>query len=118
MLLKLEKRGVKKLSRLQFGIRVLEYALVAFAVDAMLMVVGATGYAYLEGMSWLNAALDTAMLITGNGPPREAHTVAGKVFQIVFGLFGVMAFALVLSLILIPILHRMMLVLHLDSDPD
>lgn len=115
---KLEKRGDQILSRAQFAVRLLKYASIAALLNLGLLIAGTLGIHYTEGLDWLDAALDTAMLITGNGPPREAHTAAGKIFQILFGIFGVIGFVLVLSLILIPIFHRIMHRFHIVPDDE
>lgn len=116
MLRRFERRHEALLSRRGFAKRIAGFVLLGTAAEAAVIVAGAIGFHFLEGLRWLDAALNTAMVITGNGPPYEAHTDAGKLFQIGFSLIGVIVFALVVSVILVPVLHRVLHSFHIDSS--
>ncbi len=60
---------------------------------ALVMVVGAVGFHLIEGMNWVNAVYFESMLATGQGPPLQLNTDAGKIFA------SVMAFVSVGSVI-------------------
>jgi hypothetical protein len=66
-----------------------------FAVSAILfvMVVGTVGFHFLEGMGWIDSFYFESMLATGQGPPIQLTTDAGKVFA------SLMAFVSVASVI-------------------
>jgi len=38
------------------------------------------GYRGFEGLSWVDAFLNAAMILSGMGPAAELHTTEGKVF--------------------------------------
>jgi len=112
MLGRFERRHEPLMSGSRFALRILGYIIFALGMDMSIIFLGALGFHYIESLDWLDAVLNTAMIITGNGPPYQAHTEAGKVFQIAFGVLGVILFVLVVSVILAPVLHR---VLHAFS---
>ena len=113
-----ERRHEALLSKRRFAKRILASLSAAALAEVLLIAAGAIGFHYFEKLSWLDAALNTAMAITGNGPPFQAQTNAGKVFQIVFSLFGVMVFVLILTAIWVPVFHRILHSFHVDADSD
>jgi hypothetical protein len=84
------------------------FVLLAIAVEAFVISTRATAFHYIEGLGWLDAGPNTAMVITGNGPPYEAQSVTGGPFQMVFGLFSVVVSTLVVSVVLAPVFHRVL----------
>ncbi len=110
-----EKRHETLISGRRFAQRIFGVVLLGMAMEALLILAGSLGFHYIERLTWLDACLNTAMVITGNGPPYEAQTSAGKIFQIVFGLIGVIMFALVLSVVLVPVFHRVLHSFHAES---
>ncbi len=115
MFRRLEKQHEALLSNTLFAKRMLVFALLGTSIELSMVCLGSLGFHYLEGLGWLDAALNTAMVITGNGPPYEAQSDAGKVFQLVFSLIGVISFVLVVSVVLTPVFHRMLHSFHIDS---
>ena len=45
------------------------------------------GYHYLEGMAWVDAFVNAAMLLGGMGQVDTLHTEAGKIFAGVYALY-------------------------------
>ncbi|MFZ4122008.1 MAG: hypothetical protein ACOYKM_10135 [Caulobacterales bacterium] len=111
------ERGSKPLAsrRVFFG-RVAANAGVGMAIVGVALAVGMIGYRAIEGMSWLDAFLNAAMLLGGMGPVDPLHTDAGKVFAGVYALFCGLLIVLVSGLILAPILHRVLHALHLEDS--
>ncbi len=60
---------------------------------ALIMIIGTIGFHELEGMNYVNAVYFESMLATGQGPPLQLNTDAGKIFA------SVMAFVSVGSVI-------------------
>ena len=52
------------------------------------LIIGAAGYHLLDGLPWLDAALNATMILTGMGPVRPVSTTAAKVFAIGYALFS------------------------------
>ncbi len=64
-------------------------------------------------LAWADAALEAAMVMTGNGPRHSPRTLAGEVFLSAFALVGGIAYVVVFGLILAPALHRLAHSFHL-----
>ena len=118
MLGRFEKRHEPLMSGTRFALRIFGYVIFALGMDMAIICLGAVGFHYVENLNWLDAVLNTAMIITGNGPPYQAHTEAGKLFQIAFGVIGVIMFVLVVSVILAPILHRVLHSFSLETTEE
>ncbi len=92
--------------------------LVRFALAALLLVsvswgIGILGYRALEGMSWIDATLNSAMLLGGMGPVDPLHTDAGKLFASFYALFSGIVFLVAVGVLIAPILHRLLHQFHL-----
>ena len=59
----------------------------------VVMIIGIVGFHLIEGMNYVNAVYFESMLATGQGPPLQLNTDAGKLFA------SVMAFVSVGSVI-------------------
>ena len=100
----------------EFRRRVLAAAGGGFALVAVALALGAVGYHATEGMRWLDATLNAAMILTGMGQVTELHTDAGKLFAIGYALFSGVVFLTVMALVLAPVAHRILHAFHLEID--
>ena len=82
------------------------------------LLIGAIGYHATEGLSWLDATLNAAMLLGGEGPIAPLHTSSGKVFATVYALFSGVLFITSISVLLAPVAHRFLHRLHLEIASD
>jgi len=78
--------------------------------------VGVLGYHWFEGLSWLDAYLNAAMILGGMGPVSEIHTAGGKLFAGTYALFSGVVFLVAMSILLAPVVHRAMHRFHLAKD--
>ena len=78
--------------------------------------IGAVGYHMLDGLSWLDAALNAAMILTGMGPVNPISTPAAKVFAIGYALFSGVFFLTMVAVLLAPALHHFLQRFHLDLN--
>jgi hypothetical protein len=76
--------------------------------------IGATGYHTLDGLPWLDAVLNAAMILTGMGPIAPISTPAAKVFATVYALFSGVFFLTMVAVLLAPALHHFLHRFHLD----
>lgn len=113
-----ERRNEALLPRGKFAKRMLETLLLALFLETLITGAGSLGFHYIEGLSWIDAALNTEMVITGNGPPYGAQSDAGKLFQMLFTLIGVVLFVLVISVVLAPVFHRVLHHFHVQDVED
>lgn len=80
------------------------------------LLVGMLGYHYLEGMRWIDAYVNAAMLLGGMGPMKtELEYPATKVFAGLYALYSGIVVLAAASIILAPILHRLVHRLHLEE---
>jgi hypothetical protein len=105
-------------SRASFVRRMALAVLFALGIDLLTLIFGAVGYHLTEGLGWIDALLDAALVMTGNGPLVAVHSVAGKLFTIADALGGGVAFVVVAGVLLMPVLHRVLHRFNLDPELD
>ena len=84
------------------------------AFIALALGLGATGYHVLDGLPWLDAVLNAAMILTGMGPIAPISTPAAKVFATFYALFSGVFFLTMVAVLLAPALHHFLHRFHLD----
>ena len=90
-----------------------------FALAALLLLLslwlGMAGYEHYEQLPWRDAFLNASMLLGGMGPVNNPVTPDGKLFAGCYALFAGMVFIVTASIILAPVLHRMLHLFHCDE---
>ncbi|MBI5447985.1 MAG: hypothetical protein HY939_04585 [Gammaproteobacteria bacterium] len=99
-----------------FFTRVLQSWMVAFCFMGAALFLGMLGYFYFGNMSWPDAFINAAMILSGMGPIGDMPTSTGKIFAGCYALFSGLAFILVMSFILAPVVHRFLHRFHLLSE--
>lgn len=92
--------------------RQVAWVLVLLAVSLML---GMLGYVSCEGLSWIDAFLNAAMLLGGMGPVNPPQSWAGKLFAGLFALYAGLVFIVAAALLFTPVLHRLLHHFHWDE---
>jgi hypothetical protein len=110
-----ERRHEPLLSRPRFALRMLGFLAAAIAVDCVAVALGAIGYRNLENFSWTDALVNSAMLITGNGPINPLKTPAGRLFAAADALLGEALYVIVVAVLLTPIAHRLLHWFHIKT---
>ncbi len=110
-----EHRTSPLISRARFVARVLAHMGIALAVLVFSLALGMAGYMHFEQIGWIDAFLDSAMLLGGMGPVHEFTTSEGKLFAGLFALYAGLVFIVVAGLVLAPTMHRVLHRLHLDE---
>src|SRR6266850_7134411 len=67
------------------------------------LLLGMAGYHYLEKLSWLDAFVNAAMILSGMGPVAPIQTNAGKLFAGCYALFSGLAFITSIGVVLAPV---------------
>lgn len=111
-----EHRHQPLISRKAFILRQLNFILVALSIILGSLAIGMVGYHFLEGLNWIDAMLNAAMILGGMGPVNTLSTVAGKVFASIYALFSGVMFLVVAGILLAPVFHRILHHFHLESD--
>ena len=112
----MEKSHQPLASRKVFLLRLLRNILLGLIAIACAQFLGMLGYHYFENMSWVDAFVNAAMILSGMGPVEILHTNIGKIFAGLYALFSGLAFILIVGLIFSPILHRFFHKFHLDTE--
>ena len=94
--------------------RLAKNGLIVLALVTAAVGVGAAGYHYLAHLSWLDAALNAAMILTGMGPVNKLVTPAAKVFAIGYSLFSGVFFLTMVAVLLAPAANLFMHRFHLE----
>ena len=84
------------------------------ALIVLALGMGAVGYHVLDGLPWLDAVLNAAMILTGMGPIAPISTPAAKVFATFYALFSGVFFLTMVAVLLAPALHHFLHRFHLD----
>lgn len=111
-----EHRLAPLVSRPVFVRRLRKHALVALGLGCATLWGGMAGYHWLEGLSWVDAYVNAAMILGGMGPVTELHTTGGKVFAGTYALFAGIVFLVTVGVVFAPVLHRLMHRFHLGDD--
>lgn len=106
------------LSRRDFIRRVARYTAAAMVLVAVSWLIGIFGYRIFEGMSWIDATLNAAMILGGMGPVNSLTTDAGKLFASFYALFSGIVFLVSVAVLLAPILHRLLHKFHVELDKE
>jgi hypothetical protein len=73
-------------------------------------------YGGLEGMSFVDAFVNAAMILSGMGPVQALNTVGGKIFAGLYAIIsGIVIFGIA-GVALAPLYHRMLHRFHLQDD--
>jgi hypothetical protein len=98
--------------------RVGRFSLFAALVIGVSWLIGILGYHLLEGMAWIDAILNAAMILGGMGPVNPLKTDVGKLFASFYALFSGVVFLVAASLVFAPLFHRLLHRFHLEAEGD
>ena len=87
--------------------------LVAFSLG-----LGMLGYHYLAGLAWIDAFLDSAMILSGMGPLSPLAGSTAKLFAGFYAIYCGIALIATTGVILAPVIHRSLHQFHLQLDED
>ena len=94
--------------------RLVRNGAIVAALIVLALGMGAIGYHVLDGLPWLDAVLNAAMILTGMGPIAPISTPAAKVFATFYALFSGVFFLTMVAVLLAPALHHFLHRFHLD----
>jgi len=115
-LLKFEKRHHRLASRQVFSQRLLRHGFVALGTIIVALAIGMAGYMGFEGMGFIDAFVNSAMILSGMGPMGELQFDSAKIFAGIYAIVcGLLIFAIA-GLMLVPVFHRLLHNFHVDDD--
>jgi hypothetical protein len=111
-----EHRTAPLASRFTFVRRQLRFAALSGAIVAGALAIGTLGYHGTEGLPWLDALLNAAMILTGMGPVDRMQTSGGKWFATGYALASGVLFVTTVAVLFAPLIHRFFHHLHVELD--
>jgi hypothetical protein len=117
-ILKFEHKSQPLLSRPAFLKRLMLTVAMGTALIIVSLLGGMAGYHYFEGLSWIDAFTNAAMILSGMGPLAQPATTNGKIFAGLYALYSGFAVLIIAGIIFAPIVHRFLHHLHAEEDGD
>lgn len=99
-----------------FRLRIVKHILYAVLVLILTIAIGSAVHVYLESVSWQDALLNTALIVSGIGPFIIPETAIAKLFFAAYSLIVGLMFAGAIGFILAPLAHRLLHKFHLDEN--
>ncbi len=93
-------------------------ALLGAALIALSLGAGMAGYHYFEGLPWLDAFSNAAMILSGMGPLAPPQAAGGKGFAGLYALYSGLAVVLITGITFAPLVHAFLYRLHLETKDD
>ena len=115
-LFRLESKHQRLLSREAFARRVALSFAAASAFIGVSLLGGMIGYHSLEGLAWIDAFANAAMILSGMGPLDPLKTWGGKLFAGCYALYSGLAVILAAGILFTPVVHRLLHKFHLEEE--
>ena len=113
-----ERRGQPMASRRKFLARMLVAIGLWMVLTMVGLAIGIAGYAAFEGMSFVDAYVNAAMILSGMGPLGELKTTAGKVLAGSYAILSGLIIVIATGFVLAPIFHRILHSFHVETTKD
>jgi hypothetical protein len=107
-----EHRSEPPISEREFVRRMTVHGGYALQLIGASLAIGMAGYHWLARESWVDAFVDTSMLLGGMGPVGALTNSAAKIFAGLFALYAGLVFLAVSILLLTPVFHRVLHKFH------
>lgn len=104
------------LPRKQFVHRQFRYAAFSLLIMLFSIGLGTLGYHAFGHLPWVDAFLNSSMILAGMGPVDHLDTNSAKLFAACYALFSGIAFIAFAGVLFAPVYHRFMHKLHLNIE--
>ena len=111
-----EHRTAPLLPRPAFLLRLARSLALGLLILLACLGAGMAGYRHFEGMPWVDAFVNAAMILSGMGPLTPLRTEGCKLFAGAYALFSGLAFLSTAGIALAPAAHRFFHILHAGKD--
>jgi hypothetical protein len=110
-----ERKHEPLIPTLHFLRRLAAHGVFSLGVIALSLGAGIAGYRWLGGLGWLDATLNAAMILGGEGPVDRLVTPAAKLFASAYALYSGLVLLVAVGILLAPALHRVLHRFHLEA---
>jgi hypothetical protein len=98
-----------------FIIKLSRNIVVGLLIILLSLGLGMLGYHHFEKMTWIDAYVNAAMILSGMGPVSQLETEAGKIFAGTYALFSGIIFLVVIAVIFAPVIYRVFHKFHIEA---
>jgi len=102
--------------RRMFWSRMILHSSISVTLLCLSLFAGMVGYRHFEDLSWTDAFVNAAMILSGMGPMKTDLSQGGKVFAGLYALYSGIVVIAVAGLLLAPAIHRVMHRVHWDDQ--
>lgn len=110
-----EHRRQPLLSRRKYWSRQFRYFVYSALIVSISLLIGTAGYCYFGNLTFVCGFYNASMILTGMGPVDAMASDGAKVFSSFYALYSGIAFLTTATVLLAPLVHRMMHLLHLND---
>jgi hypothetical protein len=98
--------------------RMVNHLFITLALIGFTLALGVLGYRFIAGLHWLDALLESSMLMGGEGPIFSANlpSPAAKIFASGYALFCGLVLIAGSGILLAPVVHRILHRLHVRRE--
>ncbi len=111
-----EHRSKPLLPPMRFVWRLVRAAALSSLLVVASLTLGMIGYRYLNDEPWIDAFADASMILSGMGPVSTLKCSSAKLFAGSYALSSGIIFLTASTIVVAPVLHRLLHHLHLDLD--
>ncbi len=90
--------------------------LVAALLVGLSLLGGMAGSHFLEGMAWIDAFANAAMILSGMGPLTPLQSWGGKLFAGLYALYSGLVLIAATGIMLAPLVHRLLHRFHAEVE--
>jgi hypothetical protein len=115
-MMRFEHRRERVVPVSQFMWRLARSSGIGLALVAASLGVGMVGYRRLFELSWIDAFVNAAMILSGMGPLTAPANAPAKLFAGFYALYSGLAVLAIAGVMFAPVVHRFLHYLHADPD--
>jgi hypothetical protein len=117
-LTRLERRSEHVIARRHFAARMGLALLMWAGLSCFGLAIGMTGYAYFEGMGFIDSFVNAAMILSGMGVFDQLKYQSGKIFAGFYALLSGLIILIATTFVLAPIFHRILHRFHVETGRE